>query len=131
MSEARVGVVVADEVKDDDNEAASQPRSKSGSVDSVAPTIPKLGLGMSGSASHSVYHQMLTPSSFSSKNTGQPTSFQYRSALPTDGTEAPTVFPLTGWPVSAIHTGFLPAALRVLSRACSKSEELWLISFGT
>ena len=48
------------EDEDEDEDAlAEQVRSKSGVVLKVAPTIPKLGLGVVGAASWSVYHHVL------------------------------------------------------------------------
>lgn len=92
-----------------------------GVVVKVLPMTPKLGSGVAGAASWSVYHQML-----SDWNSGQPTSCQYVSAFSREGTAWPTVLPLTGKPVSVIQMGLLaPTACRVAARAASKSDLLF------
>lgn len=55
----------------EEEEEAEQERSKRGVVLRVLPTIPKLGLGVTGSASWRMYHQVLVL-----PNRGHPTSSQ-------------------------------------------------------
>lgn len=86
----------AEEEPDGDDE---HERSKRGLPLRSVPTRPKLGLGMSGAASCSVYHHVFTLP----KSLLQPTSFQYFCAFSVEGTAWPTVLPLTGQPMEHCH----------------------------
>lgn len=71
----------------------------------VEPTMPKLGLGVTGSASCRVNHHVLIL-----PNDAQATSSQYVLAFWMDGTARLEVEPLTGHPVSVIQTSLPPTA---------------------
>jgi len=73
---------------------------------------PKLGFGVIGLLSWRVNHQVLTDPKF-----GHPTSSQYVLALAMFGTAWFSVFPLTGHPVSVIHTALPPTAPFVAAKA--------------
>lgn len=79
--------------------------------------MPKLGEGVSGAASCSVYHQVLVD-----PKREHPTSSQYVLALSMEATACPAVGPLTGQPVSVIHTGLPPTAAFVWSTALLKRD---------
>lgn len=91
--------------EEDDESDALQERSYRGVVDSLSPTIPKLGEGVSGAASWRVYQKTLV-----FPNRGQPTSSQYVLALSMEATARFWSGPLTGQPVSVTQTSFPPTA---------------------
>lgn len=100
-----VDVGAADELEDDEDVIFLHDISKSGVVLNGFPTMPKLGFGVEGDASWSVYHQTLVL-----PNRGQPTWSQYVFALSRLGIARLTVLPLTGKPVSVTQTGLPPTA---------------------
>jgi len=114
-------------VVEDDNKLVgsvtlAHERSYSGDVFKVLslvllPRRPKLGTGVVGAASCRTYHQVLTLS----KADAHPTWSQNVFALAKLGTARFSVLPLTGHPVSVIHTGLPPAAPEVASYASQKS----------
>ncbi|KAL2286237.1 hypothetical protein FJTKL_07038 [Diaporthe vaccinii] len=107
----------ADEEEDDD--------------EAVLPTTPKLGEGVSGEASWSVYHQVLVlPNRVS-----QPTSSQYVFALAVLASAWFPAGPLTGHPVSVTQTSLPLAAALVwpnasLKRAGPFEMEFAIVVFG-
>lgn len=86
-------------------------------LDRVLPTIPKLGAGVVGAASCSVYHQ-----TFVLPKSGQPTSSQYFSALAVLASARFAAGPLTGQPVSVTHTSLPWAAACVWLKAALKRD---------
>lgn len=92
----------ADDEEDEEgeDEEALHERSYSGVVDRVLPTTPKLGEGVFGAASWSVYHQVLVLP----KRVWQPTSSQYALALSVLASAWFAAGPLIGHPVSVTQT---------------------------
>lgn len=95
-------------------------------VDRVLPTTPKLGEGVSGEASWSVYHQVLVlPNRVS-----QPTSSQYVFALAVLASAWFPAGPLTGHPVSVTQTSLPLAAALVWPNASLKRAGPFAMEFA-
>lgn len=115
--EAVADLVAVEEEAELDEPTFLQDRSNRGVVLEVLLEIPKLGLAP---ASASMYHQVLV-----SPKRGQPTWSQYCLALAREATASPSVGPLTGQPVSVIHTSLPLATALVLATASSKRALPW------
>lgn len=106
-----------DEEEGDEDEALHD-RSYSGVVDRELPTTPKLGEGVVGAASCSVYHHVFVLP----KSMLHPTSSQYFSALAVLASAWFAAGPLTGHPVSVTQTSLPLAAACVAPNASLKRE---------
>lgn len=95
-------------------------------VDRVLPTTPKLGEGVVGAASWSVYHQVLVlPNRVS-----QPTSSQYVLALSVLASAWFAAGPLMGQPVSVTQTSLPWEAALVWPNASLKRAAPFEIEFA-
>lgn len=95
-------------------------------VDRVLPTTPKLGEGVVGAASWSVYHQVLVlPNRVS-----QPTSSQYVLALSVLASAWFAAGPLMGQPVSVTQTSLPWEAALVWPNASLKRDAPFEIEFA-